>query len=269
MHLSRKAQSVIEYVLVFVLVGMGIAIMGPYAIRSINGHMKAWEDSIDDSLTDSLPDVDPTGLPTPRCACSDNLPHGCGLGGCPLTSMLYQTDCRPLGCCDNPSTCPINPLPPPPRCVSDGACCTPWAAVGSGSCRGEEGCPIGEVFSSRECGGGVGTQTGCQPSSTCVFECIGNKADDSHECPGARVGLRRDKNWELAANCVPSVKCLTVCDACFHINPTGDACDPDPCCNDGFCNWPIEDCSCPDCNGGCPGGTCNQGSCGPGFCEQR
>ena len=278
MRFSQKGQSVIEYVVVFVLVGMGIAIMGPYAIRAINGHMKAWEDAVDDSITDPLPDVDTSGLPVPKCACSPMLPHGCGLGGCDQLSMRYQRDCRPLGCADAQISCALNancctasvPVHECGGCESDGACCTPWTAAGSGSCRGDEGCPIGEVAVTRQCGGSVGTQTSCQPSSTCVFQCTGNPPDHSQKCPGAEVGLRRDKDWELVANCVPTVKCQAVCETCFHINPAGDACDPDDCCNDGICNprpGGNDNCDCPDCNGGCRIGTCNQGSCRPGFCE--
>src|SRR3989338_4490502 len=114
MRFSKKGQSVIEYVVVFVLVGMGIAIMGPYAIRSINGHMKAWEDAVDDSIMDPLPDVDPSTLPTPKCACSPMLAHGCGLSGCDQLSMSYQRDCHPLGCADIHLSCESNP-----------ACCAP------------------------------------------------------------------------------------------------------------------------------------------------
>lgn len=281
MRSSQKAQSVIEYIIVFVLVGLGIAIMGPYAIRSIHGHMKAWEDAVDDSITDPLPDVDPSTLPVPKCACSPVLPHGCGLGGCGQLSMLYQRDCHPLGCagtqigCAENSSCCTAPVPVQTcgGCQSDGTCCTPWAAAGSGSCKGDEGCPVGTVASIRQCGGGVGTQTSCQPSSTCVFQCQGNIPDNSTPCPGAEVGLKKDQIWVPVnpGGCVPTIKCQSKCDPCFHLNATGDACDPDVCCNNGFCTPPPlgnEDCSCPDCTGGCPAGTCNQGSCGPGFCEQ-
>ncbi len=281
MRLSKKGQSVIEYVVVFVLVGMGIAIMGPYAIRSINGHMKAWEDAVDDSIKDPLPDVDPSTLPVPKCACSPVLSHGCGMGGCGKFSMLYQRDCRPLGCESAQISCALDSsccaTPPPVHecggCESDGSCCTDWTVAGGGSCRGDKGCPIGEVAVTRQCGGSVGTQTSCQPSSTCVFKCQGNKPDNSTACPGAEDRLKRDQPWVPVdrGGCVPSIKCQSECNKCFHLNlVTRDACDPDLCCDDGFCNWPIEDCSCADCRdeGGCRFSTCNQGSCGPGFCEQ-
>src|SRR3989338_1254251 len=186
MRFSKKGQSVIEYVVVFVLVGMGIALMGPYAIRSINGHMKAWEDAVDDSIKDPLPDVDPSTLPVPKCACSPNLPHGCGLAGCSVTSMSWQKDCRPLGCCDDPPDVPVGQRCLG-TCVSDGSCCTPWTASGTGSCRGEEGCPIGLVASTRQCGGDVGTQASCQPSSTCVFQCMEHLPDKSTKCPDVEV----------------------------------------------------------------------------------
>ena len=160
----------------------------------------------------------------------------------------------PLGCADIHLSCESNPAccaPPPPihecgGCESDGTCCTPWTPSASGSCRGDEGCPIGLVAVTRQCGGNVGQQTSCQPSSTCVFQCTGNLPDHSKACPDAEVGLRRDKDWELVPNCVPTVKCLAVCDPCFHINQAGNACDADPCCDNQICDI-TEDCSCADC----------------------
>lgn len=47
---NKKAQSVIEYSLLIILVTAGVLVMSPYMIRSWNANMKGWEDSVTDSL---------------------------------------------------------------------------------------------------------------------------------------------------------------------------------------------------------------------------
>ncbi len=45
----RHGQSLIEYSLIVLLVILGIVVMGPYVLRSINAHFKIWDEEIQDS----------------------------------------------------------------------------------------------------------------------------------------------------------------------------------------------------------------------------
>ncbi|MBF0533322.1 MAG: hypothetical protein HQL23_09575 [Candidatus Omnitrophica bacterium] len=51
---SNRGQQISEFTLVFIFIAIGIIVMGPYVIRSWNGQMKSWDDSVHDSLTDQL-----------------------------------------------------------------------------------------------------------------------------------------------------------------------------------------------------------------------
>src|SRR3989344_8839817 len=63
MFSSRKAQSIIEYTVVILLVMVGLILMRPYVIRAINAHMKTWEDNVSDSMKDSLKEAQPPSPP--------------------------------------------------------------------------------------------------------------------------------------------------------------------------------------------------------------
>ena len=60
MRLRKKGQSFIEYSIIAVLVILGVVVMGPYVLRSINAHFKMWDDQVQDSHNerlDILPDA--------------------------------------------------------------------------------------------------------------------------------------------------------------------------------------------------------------------
>lgn len=65
MILTQKAQSTIEFSTLMILVMIGLIVMSPYIIRSVNAHLKTWEDSVDDSISDPLVNVPATGLVPP------------------------------------------------------------------------------------------------------------------------------------------------------------------------------------------------------------
>ncbi len=244
MRLSKQhAQSLLDFVFVMIVVAIGIMLLGPYVIRSVNAHLKSWEDGVDDSLKDPLRDADPSKLPKPQCACSPVLPHGCGVAGCLATERLWQRDCGPLGCED-----------PQRECRDDGGCCTAWVAAGP--CRGDVffPCPAGQMPKSRTCGGGVGFQLTCQPDPACTYKCQGTQPPNSTMCFGDDQGLRRDYNWTAVAQggCTTVRKCEAECNTCYVVDTVRNTCQPViPCCtNDGFCdlNPPgLEDCTCQDC----------------------
>ena len=50
----KRGQSIIEYSLILTLVILGVAVMGPYILRSINAHFKIWDDEIQDSHNERL-----------------------------------------------------------------------------------------------------------------------------------------------------------------------------------------------------------------------
>ncbi len=65
MIFTQKAQSTIEFSTLIILVTLGLIVMSPYIIRSVNAHLKTWEDSVDDSISDPLQNAPATGLGTP------------------------------------------------------------------------------------------------------------------------------------------------------------------------------------------------------------
>ena len=96
MHLSKRAQSVLEFCLIITLVILNVLLMGPYFIRAVNAHLKGWEDSVADSANDPL---NPAGVGSGGFGCScDPVNMGCGLRACAASEMLVMTLCNPVGC---------------------------------------------------------------------------------------------------------------------------------------------------------------------------
>jgi len=92
MKKSSKAQSIIEYTTVILLVAAGIILIRPYVIRGINAHMKTWEDSVGDSLNDPLKHSNQTLA----SLCGDNICDG---------SENYVNCCRDCGSCGDGICC--------------------------------------------------------------------------------------------------------------------------------------------------------------------
>lgn len=53
-HSNNQGQQITEFTTVFILVALGIILVGPFVIRAWNAHLKTWEDSIVDSYRDPL-----------------------------------------------------------------------------------------------------------------------------------------------------------------------------------------------------------------------
>ena len=64
--LNKKAQSVIEYTTMIMLVAAAIIVMGPYISRSVNAQLKMWEDKVNDAVFDEPEPADPSHVPIDR-----------------------------------------------------------------------------------------------------------------------------------------------------------------------------------------------------------
>jgi len=172
----KQAQSTIEYCTMVALVMVGIVVLGPYVIRSVNAHFKMWEDTTEDAFLDPLSDRDPTGLPTPQCRCPFK-PIGCGLGGCKKTEMYWDKDCVPLDC-----------ELPEPKCEVENSCCEEEP----GPCG--VGCPPpGEQQVKITCGN-LPPRFECRSTLFCN-QCTGFIPDNSTSCPGDDVGVVGQVPW--------------------------------------------------------------------------
>ena len=111
----KRAQSLIEFTVLIVLVLAGIILMGPYMIRSINAHMKSWQDSVASSLHEQVSCVpikdgfcgcgetaekDPTEHCPPSCICGQN---GCQ-ADCGEDQHSCSADCGILPYCEGGAT---------------------------------------------------------------------------------------------------------------------------------------------------------------------
>ena len=113
-----------EYCVITALIAAGIAMMGPYVIRSVNAYFKGWEDSVEDSVNDPL---EYTGAAIPRggCVCPF-IPQSLGCGkkadpscvgpgaclGDPLcccsgAQRVFGIECTPKGCDPKAESTPI------------------------------------------------------------------------------------------------------------------------------------------------------------------
>jgi hypothetical protein len=63
MHLSKKAQSTLEYCAIAIFVIIGILVMGPYIIRSINAYFQGTKESIKESYLEEIEQAPITQIP--------------------------------------------------------------------------------------------------------------------------------------------------------------------------------------------------------------
>src|SRR3989338_3241224 len=152
MRLTKKAQSVIEYTLVIVLVLAGALFMRPYVIRGVNAHMKGWEDNVHDSLHDPLKKGEIPASAAPVC------PDGSCAGDPFETEDSCCWDCGRCGdtnCCPGSENNNINNPGDPAFCNYDCGGCP------DGFC--------GDTKNGPEDFGNVGNPNGscCQDCSAC------------------------------------------------------------------------------------------------------
>ncbi|MBI3601443.1 MAG: hypothetical protein HY209_00890 [Candidatus Omnitrophica bacterium] len=142
----HKGQSFIEYTVMAVLIMLGISVMGPYVLRSVNAHYKLWGEAIDDSVNDRMPNINAIGPPT-NCTCSALTPGNCGARGlagtqCQANQRLHYTPCSP------DPTCGIGTSLYQEQCVNDATCCD-YNACNQGNCT--------EIITNNACGNICGT----------------------------------------------------------------------------------------------------------------
>ncbi len=206
MRLSKEAQSTLEYLTVMVLVMVGIVVMGPYVIRSVNAHLKMWEDVADDSYTDPMIKGG-FDFPAPTCKCPKE-PIGCGLGSCKPTEKLYQKNCTPLDC-----------EPQETSCIVDDTCCTKL-------CGASGGCPTGQS-TLIQCGNNLQPKN-CVPDPICPAGCTGSIPDHATICTGSDQNVPSPTPWIPVANCT-GAKCEAVCDGAYPFDPQLQRCQPPEC----------------------------------------
>ena len=139
--MTKSGQSIIEYVLIAVLVVMGIVVMGPFALRSVNAHFKLWDDSVQDSVTENITQAPASSIPTinSKCICENVVSDQCGSATagspCPPNELIINHNCNPIGCDDAPTTSCSAPDP---------NCCKTYSKQGCGTytCP-SSGCPTG------------------------------------------------------------------------------------------------------------------------------
>ncbi|MCR4337367.1 MAG: hypothetical protein NUV91_06130 [Candidatus Omnitrophica bacterium] len=106
MKISQKAQSVVEYTTIAVLVIVGILVMGPYVLRSINAHFKMLDEGVQDSFEENIKPSSDRFPGLPLCDCSTREFCGDGPGtGCPRYFQGTETKCSVPGCADCDASC--------------------------------------------------------------------------------------------------------------------------------------------------------------------
>ena len=115
--LTNKAQSVIEYMIIIVLIMSATIVTGPYVIRSINAHFKSLDAAVYDTFHDPLKETgDTLDLDMPECndiSCEYVKPCigevCCGYGSCSATETSLMNKCNPQRC--EPITWQCTPTP--------------------------------------------------------------------------------------------------------------------------------------------------------------
>ena len=138
--MNKRGQSIIEYALIAILVILGIVIMGPYVLRSVNGHFKLWDEGVKDSFEENLNQSNTIPYIPSNCSCHDEQ-LGCGstqIGAqCAANEMAYSHQCN--------STISINGVihgcdgAPLNSCKYDTSCCSEYKKLGCGTI------PIGQT----------------------------------------------------------------------------------------------------------------------------
>jgi len=303
MRINKKAQSVVEYIMIGGLVLAGIFVMGPYIISAVNDMAERVKDDTADAILEQHVQAPVPGFTADPCSCEGLEFQACGDGT--STQCLFQQEywgqtCTPPGCelsmirrgiitvlkeCRPNDT--SNSWP------AEKCCKLPYTYVDCGSAPGLQKCcgtdcsstPYGAdcqvggnyAYSLQETVCGASDEKAYQivADAECVFTCTGGTYDrNATPCPGTEIGLTADKTWETVSACNASKKCEALCNSGF---------EPDACTT----TQPIT-CSTCDCEGGlvlvtvgspyfspsqekcvCPMGQVDQGDCSAGFCEQK
>ena len=261
---GKRGQSFIEYSLIFTLVILGVIVMGPYVLRSINAHFKIWDDEIQDSHNERFVEAPALSINLPQGCRPAGAPvaMGCGLRGttktCAADQQLYVQNFTPAGCAYDEN------------CVTENICCTSLVAGQCGtlaldqneSAPPNDNCFYGRRIMVHACGTDAGKKQECRDDTNCPApQCTGTIPTDKGStvakiCAGSDQGLVRPTLLALVPSCT-GAKCEMTCYPGYM--PSGPSCIPVPTCSDGIpnghedgkdcCNSPKIDlqCDCPDC----------------------
>lgn len=197
----------VEYALIAVLVILGIVVMGPYVLRSVNAHFKLWDEGVQDSFTENITQA-PVGsvphIPLNNCVCNPSAGScGSGQAGSPCGPGYreHNYNCNPQGCngagdsyCVLDNSCCIaqnegcgNYTCPQTGCPSDAT--TPPQGANSNNCY------FGYEIQGQTCGANTSIQCVYNPDASCTQgppccplpACIGTVPPDpnSKVCPGS------------------------------------------------------------------------------------
>ncbi len=124
-----KAQSLIEYATVAMIVVLALVFGGPFLINSINGRFRLMNNNVHDSLNEQVKQATPPAVPI--CRCTDFIINACGIPPCGATEMNFSRICSPIDCqpelkCEPDPSCVVTvPVDP---CAGGG--CVPSCAAG-------------------------------------------------------------------------------------------------------------------------------------------
>ena len=225
----------IEYMFIAILVILGIVIMGPYVLRSVNAHFKLWDESVQDSATENLTQAPVNDVPILPINCTCHYVKGnCGgsgvggQGACGANQREYDLDCgtSPQGCSGQPAS----------ECQDDNSCCTVYSPQGCGTT------PIGTTpLPAGNCYYGQRIYTNqcpnfpieCETDATCDPTCIGIVSAGSLFCATNTTsppsGLTQNYGVTYVADkpaCPASPTCQLYCDTAnsYVLNAAGTAC---------------------------------------------
>jgi hypothetical protein len=231
--MNKNGQSMIEYMFIAILVILGVVIMGPYVLRSVNAHFKIWDESVQDSSTENITqapvgDVPPIISTCPPCT---DIAGSCGGSAtglqCGANQRNYSHNCTPMLCDGAPAS----------YCQSDPTCCTAWTNIGCGTI------PVGQSPTSDNCNYGFeiqGQQCGnnntvqCIANPSCNPQCLGVISPGSLFCATntaspPTTGLNQSYGITYVGNqasCPSPATCQVYCDSAnsYFLNSTGSAC---------------------------------------------
>lgn len=238
--MNKHGQSIIEYVLIAILVILGIVLMGPYVLRSVNAHFKLWDDGVRDSFKENItqaPVSDVPDLPT-NCSCHEVASSSCGSSassGCAAYQRIVNDICsiqgcdrQPLSSCINdPTCCSIpakidcgsSPLPIPAGAT--GITCPAGTSIGS-TCY----CPAGSTYTSSNCP--AGTAQGvkcCSPPPATGSPCYYGQDIMGYQCgSNSSIFCRQDTQSCSNTEGCPRPTCLGMTlfpNSAYFCNSTG------------------------------------------------
>lgn len=249
---SRRGQSGLEYMGMVVFITMGLLLIGPYVVRSVNAPYKSLEQGAVDSQREVIRQAPPQGVNLPECNCTDMLRQGCGdgSGGCSVRQAVWQRFCDPQGCEVDMqrrgifgalNECRNDPYPSP--------CCTAWAATGRCGISAQNPalpggrCPDGQMEQQRDCGSPAAVREyRCQVDDLCDFDCMGGRSPTSTACPNTEIDLTSDTNWSYVVynGCNGATKCQAHCNS--GLVPMAGGCVNQ--CGNGVCDLGETACTC-------------------------